>query len=245
MSVPRRVSDTKRISEVSKPTNRASAPLRQLDCCYSAAQRGCWAGKKMKEPFVDACSDTAHMYAYHVTPFTSDPLLLGFSLEGIISLYNIEERQWFKQGFYVATAPLKIALEQAGEKKKITRESHSLSESLNFAMENQVLHLVQHTKLLSKSVHMWTAETAPCHKARRAAICTAPPRTATSHWTTFCPSLPFLSGRQKEKRDKHPRHPAAGVHWGSLEQPCTENLPNYNTVCYNQNMCSRKISTQR
>lgn len=118
MSVPRRVSDTKRISEVSKPTNRASAPLGQLDCCYSAAQRGCWAGKKMKEPFVDACSDTAHMYAYHVTPFTSDPLLLGFSLEGIISLYNIEERQWFKQGFYVATAPLKIALEQAGEKKK-------------------------------------------------------------------------------------------------------------------------------
>lgn len=123
MSVPRRVSDTKRISEVSKPTNRASAPLRQLDCCYSAAQRGCWAGKKMKEPFVDACSDTAHMYAYHVTPFTSDPLLLGFSLEGIISLYNIEERQWFKQGFYVATAPLKIALEQAGEKKKKSQES--------------------------------------------------------------------------------------------------------------------------
>lgn len=42
----------------------------------------------MKEPFVDAWTDTAHVHMYQVTPFTSDPLLLGFSLEGIISLHN-------------------------------------------------------------------------------------------------------------------------------------------------------------
>lgn len=91
---------------------------------------------------------------------------------------------------------------------------------------------------------MWTVEKAPCHKARRAALCTAPPYTGTSHWATFCPSLPFLSGRQKgRKRDNHPQHPEAGVHWGSLERPCTENLPNANTACYNQNACSKKIST--
>lgn len=75
----------------------------------------------MKEPFVDAYTDTAHMHMYHVTLFTSDPLMPGFGLEGIISLYNIEECQWFKWGFYVATAPLKIALEQAGEKKNHKR----------------------------------------------------------------------------------------------------------------------------
>lgn len=69
--VPQRVSYTKRISEKSKPTNREPAPDRWLDCCYSAAQRDCWAREKIKEPFVDACDDTAHVYAHHVTPFTS------------------------------------------------------------------------------------------------------------------------------------------------------------------------------
>lgn len=69
--VPQRVLYTKRISEKSKPTNRESAPDRWLDCCYSAAQRDCWAREKIKEAFVDTCNDTAHVYEHHITPFTS------------------------------------------------------------------------------------------------------------------------------------------------------------------------------
>lgn len=138
----------------------------------------------------------------------------------------------------------KNSIGTGGREKKKSWESHSLSESLNFAKENQVLHVDSSIVCCTKSVHIWTVEKAPCHKARRAALCTAPPYTGTSHWATLCPSLPFLSGRQKgRKRDNHPQHPEAGVHWGSLERPCTENLPNANTACYNQNACSKKIST--
>lgn len=63
--------ELKRIWEESKPTNRESAPDKCLDCCYSAAQRDCWAREKIKGPFVGTCNDTAHVYAHHVPPFTA------------------------------------------------------------------------------------------------------------------------------------------------------------------------------